>query len=178
MSGEQGIDPKIQRSKHSRRQKAPTSIKLRHRRLTLPRVLQLRKLLVRIVRLDVVPRVELEDVVALLQIPRPERKRVRPLLVVCRIVRAVCRFADRIEGRRHSIRVSCLFFRGFGHRYRLHGHSEADMLHALWQLLPFRFGGVASGIHCEEGGAGRCGTTGKGHTTGRGCMAGYIAGWC
>jgi len=125
-----------------------------------------------------VPRIELEDVVALLQIPRPERERVRPLLVVCRVVRAVCRFADRIEGCWYSVGVSCFFFRGFGYRYRLHGHGEAEVLHALWQLLPFRFGGIANRIHCEEGGGvGRCGMAGKGRITGRVCIAGCIAGW-
>lgn len=79
-----------------------TLVKVRHGRLTLQLVLLLSELLERVVSLHVVPGVELEGVIALFEEARPELERVRPLLVVLRVVRSVrreSRVARDCEGR-------------------------------------------------------------------------------
>lgn len=79
-----------------------TLVEVRDGRLTLQLVLLLSELLERVVSLHVVPGVELEGVVAVLEEARPELEGVRPLLVVLGIVGSVRResaVASDCEGR-------------------------------------------------------------------------------
>ncbi len=59
-----------------------TFVKIRHGRLTLHLVLLLSIVFECVVRLHVIPRIELEDVVALLQVTGPKHERIAFLLVV------------------------------------------------------------------------------------------------
>src|SRR5689334_3839872 len=68
---------------------ALTLVKVGHGRLALHGVLLLSILLVCVVSLDVIPGIELEDIVFLPEVAGSELKRVAPLLVVLGIVRSV-----------------------------------------------------------------------------------------
>jgi len=66
-----------------------TLVKFRNRSFALFRILELRILLVGIICLYVVPRVELEDVVLLLEQSRAKLKGISPFHVVLRIMRSM-----------------------------------------------------------------------------------------
>lgn len=75
-----------------------TFVKVGHGRLALHFVLLLSKLLVRIVSLHVVPSVELEGVVAVLEEARAELEGITPLLVELRVVGPVRRRQRAVLG--------------------------------------------------------------------------------
>lgn len=68
-----------------------TLVKIRRRRLALLLELALSVLFVRVISLYVVPRVELEDVVTLVQVPTAKLEGIGPLLVILGVVRPMGR---------------------------------------------------------------------------------------
>jgi len=68
-----------------------TLVKIRHGMLTLQVVLLLSKVPEAVIGFDVIPGVELEDIVIGLEVARPELERVGPLRVLPRVVRAMSR---------------------------------------------------------------------------------------
>lgn len=123
-----------------------TLIKLAHRIHPLLRILLLHKLLIRLVRLDVIPRIVIKDIIALFQVPRPKLKGIRTFL---RIVRGICpRLAHGLEVCGYTVGIG--FARGRGCGGFGDGDGAAQVLHAGFELLAFGalrgFVGVHFGI--------------------------------